>query len=34
MEYLTVSPPTSVDAEKPTKVQVFYNLFTMDSEDE
>ena len=34
MEYFTVSPPTTVDTQKPPKVQVFYNLFTTDTEDE
>ena len=34
MDYLTVSPPTTVDADKASKIQFFYNLFTKYAEDE
>ena len=34
MDYLTVSPPTTVDTDKASKIQFFYNLFTKYAEDE
>ena len=33
-EYLELSIPTTIDTNKPSKIQVFYNIFTKDAEDE
>ena len=33
-EYLELAPLTTVDANIPSKIQVFYNIFTKDAEDE